>query len=406
MESGDRTVCAPTCRGRGPCVDPHVDVYLGLLVMARVLFVSSEGVIGGAETSLLLLTRQICARFEVAVACPAPSPLSKALAADGIESHALPQPPRVRCSSPRYAAYWLATVCGLVRAIRLTKPDIVHANTFYAGAASLPATLVTRRRLLLHARDLVDFGILTRLFDRHCNRVIAVSHAVKCALVSRGIAAHRIQVVYNGLDTNGSLHDGPHENAPPPVRKAEDFVFAHVGQFAPWKNHDIFIKAAAVVARDLPQAQFVIVGDDLFERDGAYKRDLGDLVRRSPAADRIHLWGWRTDMEEVWPAVDCLVHTAEREAFGRVIVEAMGHRIAVIAAACGGPAEIIHADRTGVLVPPGNVEALGEAMLRVARDREFAGRIATAGYRHVLSNFTAPQTAARVQEVYEDILSS
>lgn len=376
--------------------------------MARILFVSSEGVIGGAETSLLLLARHVRARFAVAVACPAPSPLSQALAAEGIEGHALPRPPRTRCSSPRYAVYWPAAVCGLVKAIRLTEPDLVHANTFYAGAASLPAALITRRRLLLHARDLADFGILTRLFDRHCSRVIAVSHTVKCTLISQGIAPDRIHVVYNGLDTNGSMNPGLPENVParPRPRKLKGFVFAHVAQFAPWKNHDIFIRAAAVVGRDLPHAQFVIVGDDLLQRDGTYKRDLCNLVRRSPAADRIHLWGWRTDMERVWPAVDCLVHTAEREAFGRVIIEAMGHRIAVIAAACGGPTEIIHAEQTGVLVPPANVEALGAAMLRVARDREFADRIALAGYRHVLSSFTARQTAARVQQIYDDVLSS
>ncbi len=400
-------VYARPCRGRGRSVDRRVNLCPGLFVMAQILFVSSEGVLGGAETSLLLLARHIDARFVVTVACPAPSPLSEALAADGIESHALPQPPAVRCSSPRYAAYWSAAVCTLVRAIRRTQPDLVHANTFYAGATSLPAVLIARRKLLVHARDLVDFGILTKLFDRYCSRVIAVSHAVKRALVSRGVSPDRIHVVYNGLDTNGFMNPGPPENVPEPrPRELKGFVFAHVGQFVPWKNHGLFIRAAAVVARDLSQAQFVIVGDDLRRRDETYQRDLCNLAQNSPAADRIHLWGWRTDMERVWPAVDCLVHTAEREAFGRVIIEAMGHRIAVIAADCGGPAEIIHTERTGVLVPPANVAALSAAMLRVARDREFADRIVAAGYRHVLSNFTARQTAACVQQVYDDVLSS
>ncbi len=161
-----------TCRGRGRPVGLPVNLWPGLFVMARILFVSSEGVLGGAETSLLLPARHVGARFMVAVACPAPSPLSEALAGDGIESHAPPQPPAVRRSSPRYAAYWPAAVCTLVRAIQRTRPDLVHANTFYAGAASLPAALIGRRKLLLHARDLVNFGILTRLFDRYCRRGI------------------------------------------------------------------------------------------------------------------------------------------------------------------------------------------------------------------------------------------
>jgi glycosyltransferase involved in cell wall biosynthesis len=376
--------------------------------MARILLVSTEGMIGGAESSLLSLVRNLSARFPAAVACPVPSPLSQALAAGGIESHALPQPPAVAYRSPRWAAYWPTAVGSLVKAIRRTRTDLVHANTFSAGAASLVGALITRRQLLLHARDLTDFGGLTPVYGRYAARLVAVSHTVKEHLVARGVPPTKIAVAYNGLDGGGPPGAGACAGTavPHPMRRAGDFVFAQVGQFVPWKNHDIFLQAAGQVARDLPHAQFAFVGDDLFRRDGAYKRSLYYAARYSPAAERIHFWGWRTDMEDVWPAIDCLVHTAEHEPFGRVIIEAMAHRIPVIAAAGGGPAEILRTGQTGVLVPPRDVEALAAAMLRVARDREFAATIAAAGRRHALCYFTAAQTAARVQEIYEEVLSA
>ncbi len=383
--------------------------------MARILLVNSEGGIGGAETSLLLLLKHLCARFVLSVACPAPSPLSAAVVSLGIEHHAIPEPPGLshgspcrgvpiamfRVGGPR-AAYEAATVYSLTRAIRRTGANLIHANTFYAGAVSVVAAFVTRRRLLLHARDLADFRILARLFGRCSKCILAVSHAVRRALISRGVRPDKIEVVYNGLD---SRYPGPHE-AFRSARKACHFTFAHVGQFVPWKNHAAFLQAAAQVAPELPQAQFAVIGDDLFQRDRIYKREVYKLAERSSAADRIQFWGWRQNMEEVWPAIDCLVHTAEREAFGRVVIEAMAHRVPVIAVASGGPAEIIQGNRTGLLVPPGDLRALIEAMLRVARDRDLADRIAGAGYHHVLSNFTARQTAARVQEIYESVLSA
>lgn len=374
--------------------------------MARILLVNSEGGIGGAETSLLLLLKHLCGRLALSVACPAPSPLSAAVVSLGIDHHAIPEPPRGSQGSPRRgvarAAYEAATVYSLAGAIRRTGANLVHANTFYAGAISLVPAFVTGRRLLLHARDLADFGILTGLFGRCSKCVVAVSHAVRRALISRGVHPGKIEVVYNGLDSRCS---GPNE-ALRLVRDSRDFTFAHVGQFVPWKNHAAFLQAAAQVAPELPRARFAIIGDDLFQRDRIYKRAVYKLAERSSAAERIQFWGWREDMEEVWPAIDCLVHTAEREAFGRVVIEAMAHRVPVIAVASGGPAEILQANRTGLLVPPGDIRALVEAMLRVARDRELADRIAEAGYHHALSNFTACQTAARVQEIYESILSA
>ncbi len=375
--------------------------------MARILFVSSEGRLGGAETSLLLHLKSLDGRFACSVACPAPSSLAQALAAQGIETHPLPPPPACRYRSRRGVAWWWAAVRGLVTATRRTRPDLIHANTFYAGTAALLAALVTRRKLIVHARDLVDFGTLVRCYGWYADRLVAVSGAVKKELVSRGVRPDKVEVVPNGLDLDAIRLPGagPEASAPRPAPR-EDFVFAHVGQFAPWKNHEIFLRAAEQVARDLPRAQFVIVGDDLFGRNSLYKRTLYYSARYCAAADRIHFWGWRTDMEDVWPAVDCLVHTAETEAFGRVIIEAMAHGIPVIATDRGGPAEILQAGRTGVLVPPRDVETLRRAMLRVARDAPFARGLAVAGRRYACSHFAASRTAARMQEIYEEVLSA
>jgi glycosyltransferase involved in cell wall biosynthesis len=174
----------------------------------------------------------------------------------------------------------------------------------------------------------------------------------------------------------------------------------------PWKNQTGFIEAASRLARELPEARFLLVGDDIFGRDSRYKNDLLDRIKNSPIAEKVSFLGWQKQMECVWPKIDCLVHTAEREPFGRVVIEAMAHKVPVIAADRCGPAEIIRNGRTGILFEPGDVEQLTEAMLKIARDRTFAAAIAQGAERQVLSNFTADKTAAGIEQIYARVLAA
>jgi glycosyltransferase involved in cell wall biosynthesis len=371
--------------------------------MARILFVNLEGRIAGAERSLLLLIEHLRAQFAISVACPAASPLAAALRSMQIDSFGLDGPANRSSFSILGLARWLRTSWRLIRIVSKAKPDIIHANSFYSAVPSILVAVVMRKKLLLHARDLASFGFFARICGYFCHRIIAVSCCVKNALVQDGVSPDKIRVVYNGVDS--CSFSQKREGANSSGHSKGDFVFANVGQFVPWKNHMLFLKAASDVGGQQADARFVLVGDDLFGRDGGYKQSVIDYAENSPIADRIALWGWRDDMHEVWPGIDCLVHTAEREPFGRVIVEAMANRIPVIAVGSGGPKEIIEDQKTGILVQADDVEELGRAMLGVVRDRQFARRLADAGYEHAASNFTADKTAVQIKEVYGELLA-
>lgn len=366
--------------------------------MAKIIFVNLEGKIGGAERSLLLLAKHLRSEFGVSVACPCASPLSAALSELGINSYELPSPPKRTHSSFLSLWYWLKTTWSLIRIILKTRPDIIHANSFYAGVPSVVAALLTRKKLLLHARDLADFGFLTKIFGRFCKKIIAVSFAVRNALVENGISPDKIEVVYNGIDTDCFAQ---------PVKNGNDsFVFAHVGQFVPWKNHIIFLKAASIVGRRLSVAKFVIVGDDIFGRNRDYKHSVLDYAKNSVITEQISFPGWQENMNEVWSKIDCLVHTASQEPFGRVIIEAMSHRVPIVAVDSCGPGEIIGDGETGILVQADDVEGLSEAMLKIATDTKLKTRLAEAGYQYVTSNFTAERTATLIKEIYDEVLST
>ena len=359
----------------------------------------------GAEHSLLVMARSLSSRFEPAVACPVPSPLSRALAEETIQSFCLPDPPDGSYSSPRSCGYWAQAARRLTTIARHLCPDLIHANSLCAGLAALPAVAAVKTRLVVHARDLTRHRWAARLCGRFCRRMIAVSSSVRDSCVHAGVDAVKIRVVYNAVDRVPSNMGEETEcsvRTPPCQPRC---VFANVGQFVPWKNQLLFLDAASRVAELLPTCRFVLVGDDLFGRDGGYRRKVLDQARSSAAADKITFAGWQDDMARIWPAIHCLVHTAEREPFGRVIIEAMSHRIPVIAVDACGPSEIIENDRAGILVPPNDVEALVSAMLRIARDRQEAERMGIAGYNHVLLRFTRVRMARELVDVYAEILT-
>jgi glycosyltransferase involved in cell wall biosynthesis len=366
--------------------------------------VNLEGNVAGAQRSLLLLAKYLQRDFTLGVACPCRSPLSEALDAMGIDCYALPAPPR-RYRSIRSIPYWVRTAFKVARIVLLAKPDIIHANSFKGGAASLPAALLTGKRLIMHARDFSRCGFLLRLCSRHCAKIVAVSRAVKNDLVRQGAKADNIEVIHNGADASST---GPaasdrtlHHNRT--RGDNHEFIFGQVGQLVPWKNHAVFLEAAARVAKTLPHARFVLVGDDIFGRDAKYKTGLLQQIKDRDIAERISLTGWNKDMERVWPGISCLVHTAESEPFGRVIIEAMAHKVPVIAVGTAGPGEIIETDKSGILIQPGDVEGLSKAMLRVAQDNELAQNLGQAGYSRVISNFTAEKTTAQMRQIYSQV---
>jgi glycosyltransferase involved in cell wall biosynthesis len=100
------------------------------------------------------------------------------------------------------------------------------------------------------------------------------------------------------------------------------------------------------------------------------------------------------------------VHTADCEPFGRVIIEAMGHNVPVIAINKCGPSEIIQNGETGILVNPDNIKELSEAMLKIAGDKGFALKLASAAYEYVTSRFSAETTAKHIQKIYQQFLAA
>jgi glycosyltransferase involved in cell wall biosynthesis len=363
----------------------------------QILFVNIEGKIAGAEQSLLLLTRHLTRDFHITAACPVPSPLAQVFSHLQTNTFGILAPPR-RTNWLIWAIYFVTVNLQIVLIIFRTKPALMYANTSKAMLASMFAAILTRKKMIWHVRDLPHFNLVSKICGFFGNRVIAVSNTVKDMLIGHGIKPTIIKVVYNGVQIENSLAANK-TNCSKPIR------FANIGQLVPWKKQDVFIEAAVCFIRDGGNAEFILVGDDIFGRDALYKAKLVNKIEASGMGDKITFMGWHADMETLWSQIDCLVHTADSEPFGRVIIEAMAHKVPVIAADSGGPAEIIQDGVTGLLVKTGDIGELAQAMKRIAIDSNFARTLIDTAFNHVVTNFSAEKTAQGVKAIYQEVLA-
>jgi glycosyltransferase involved in cell wall biosynthesis len=296
------------------------------------------------------------------------------------------------------------------------------------GALSLPSLLRLRRALrgadLVHTHGLFGVNVLGRVAGRlvgarvlshmHientfrpgfgralqvrldnltawlCFRIVAVSDATRATLLAQGYPAQRVVTVHNGIDR------GPAAPERPAGVPADVPLVGEVARLCEVKGQRELIRA---VAR-LDGVWVVLAGDDI-EQGGAFRRGLEAEAARVGVADRIVFTGYRADVDELLAALDIFVLPSSAEGLPMTILEAMAQGTPVVATSVGGTPELVGAD-TGVLVPPGDVDALVEALRDLLADPARADRLAAAGRRRVETEFSAAAMAERVLELYAE----
>jgi len=362
--------------------------------MPKVLYVSHTARIGGAEHSLLDLIAGLPQHYAPMAACPE-GPLADELTRRGVSVSTIDLVRFKRTLCPAcLAGYWLAWrrgVRSIAGIISEEGVDLVHANSttahLYAGAAAARAGVPS----VWHVRDTSVPAAARRLL-RKADACIAISRYV--AECVRGGGCAEPMVIYNGVDLE-VFHPASGPRQP---------LVAMVGQLVPWKNHADFIRAAATVAKEVPASRFLIVGSDLFGDHPDYPARLESLARELGVAGCLEFTGHREDVAELLRTLAVMVLPSRGEPFGRVAAEAMASAVPVVAYAEGGPAEIVEHERTGILVPPGDVSGLAAGVVRLLRDPAQARRMGEAGRARAAEMFDCRRTAREVAAVYDSLL--
>lgn len=362
----------------------------------RVLHIIRSLEAGGAERIVVeYALNHDTARYTAEVCClEQAGHLAEPLVESGIPVHVL----------GRKGRRDIGALFRLARLMRRGRFDVVHYHNFGPLVFGLPAAVlahihcvVRTEHNVVHWRSVVR-RIVSRLSALRENAQIAVSEAVRRSHIAcSDLTGERCVTVWNGIDPARLEHGGDKRATRAALGIPHDTVVAlAVGSLTPQKNYGNLLDAAAHALRDTTGVVFLIVGSGVLEpelRARAEELGLGDGLR---------FLGERGDVPAILAASDILVNSSSWEGLPVSILEAMAAGIPTVATDVGGNAELLTAGGpSGVVVPPADSRALGDAILELAASPERREHLGARARVAVAERFSAECMTRETERVYD-----
>lgn len=378
----------------------------------NILFITTYTGIGGGESLQLNLMGALDrARYRLHLLTPRDGPFPQAAAKLGVTTHVLPFRGATTLFIPRLWALFpiTARLCAFLQAHAIS----AVMSDYHALPFILPAAESQRLHVLWNAMGWW-FPIRPwqrRFFLRPALRILAITNAVKEGLLGNPprLSPDRIEVVIPGVDTRQFKPgiDGSPVRARLGIGPDVPLV-AMVGRFQAAKGHEVFQKAVRSIAQAVPEARFVVSGDNTgtfkVAKDEAYKQAiLRDAGRDPILRERLTYLGFYPDVREVIAASDVMVCSSNFESLSFVAMESMALERPIVSTRVGGPSETILDGVTGYLVPPRDAEAIADRVVALLRNPALRRKMGVAGRDHVLRNLSIERYAAAISAIFEDM---
>ncbi len=358
----------------------------------NILITSSTKAFGGMENQTVNLLRALSGRgHSVVLGAPAGSPVYEKARQSGVQ---------VEDISFANAGDLLA-VLKMAKAVRRHKTEFVVATMgkeYWPVALGAKKLLGTKVIFMRHMADRLK-GHTAWLVRHAVDKVVAVSGFVRQGLMEAGVPPEKISVVYNGIDVDRfSLSGQERQGARAEFNfSPRDIVVGSAGALNEGKGLFVLLKAAGLLKKNKnrPGMNFLKL---LMVGEGPGRAELEAEAARLGVTAVFP--GRRLDMERMYRAMDIFAFPSVcRETFGMVVIEAMASGLPVVASTVGGVPEIVKDGENGLLVPPGNHEALALAVARLAEDAELSGRLVKNGRRTVAGLFSSEAMAGSFESV-------
>ncbi len=369
----------------------------------KVLYIQPNCVRGGIETVLLTLLRSVDrSHFEPHVVFLEPGDLAHEVRAIGVRVSVFPT------SHLRHAAETILTVLRLAQYMRNYHIDVIHCNSskaqIYGGLAAALTGIPDVYWLhnipsdRLGVDPMADLAFLIPASIRLTNSTETNHMTNRHPLVRR-----HPTILWYGLDFNHLTSSDQAAARPYNVSSRKHILL--IGRIQQWKGQHVLIQAAHILKRHRNDVCFDIVGSPTFAADQPYYDSLLAMAEELGVADVINFVPHTNNVAALYHSSEIVVHTSTTpEPFGLVVIEAMAAGRPVIATNVGGPVDSTDNGNTGLLVPPGDPQALADAILRLLDDPAEASRLAERGRQRVHALYSVDRMVADMQAVYEKVI--
>jgi glycosyltransferase involved in cell wall biosynthesis len=359
----------------------------------RVMFLHTMAHVGGAETLMVNLIRRLDrSRFAPELCC------LKTLGTLG-ELLAREIPAFDGLLKSKYDVRVLPRLVRLLRRRRIDAIITVGAGDkmfwgrLAARMAGVPGVICA-----IHSTGWPDrIGRLNRALTPLTDMYIAVADSHGRYLVNEErFPANKVCVISNGIDTEEFQPRSPNQELRSRLGIPPGPLVGTVARLRPEKNHGMFLEVASRIRREMPQAQFVIVGD------GPLENALPRQARQMGIADCVHFLGMRADVPEILALMDVFLLTSHIEANPVSIMEALAMGVPVVSTRVGSVPETVRQD-SGFLVEPGDAAKMTACTLQLLRDPERARAMGMAGREFIADHWSLEQMVRQYEDLIEAV---
>jgi glycosyltransferase involved in cell wall biosynthesis len=285
-------------------------------------------------------------------------------------------------------------------ALASQRPDIIHAHNTTSLHYAMLGRLVSRGRVVL--TDHAQIARVPRAFEWYLtDAAVAVSRDTAQKSTANRVLPE-VRVFHNGVDVEPPRRSRAEVRAELGIA-ADAVVAVHVARFVPLKAQDVVVRALAVLAKGTPAGAAITV---IFVGDGpehvAVERLAGDL---GVPPERARFLGYRTDVADLLGASDIFLLPSRTEGLPLSVLEAMTHRLAIVATPVGGVPELCTDGTDALFVPVDDPPALAAAMEKLAGDSAQRVRMGAAAHARALADFSFAAMTERYLDLYREVLS-
>ena len=365
--------------------------------LLKVMFLHTSVAVGGAESLLLDLIRRLDrSRFAPELCC------LKSLGSQG-EILAREIPVFQGLIRHKYDTRVIFRLARLMRErqvdaiVTVGAGDKMFWGRLAARLAKVPVVLCA-----IHSTGWPDpIGRLNKLLTRWTDAFIALAEPHRRYLIDEvGLPEEKVRIIPNGIDLERYQRKPPDENLRRKLGlSAGAPVAGIVARLRSEKNVEMFLDVAGEVGRELPETQFLIVGD------GPDRAALEERSARLGLDDRVRFLGNREDIPELLSLFDVFLLTSHIEASPVSIREAFALGKPVVATRVGSVAEAVSDGQNGYLVDPGDAEAMTRRVVELLRDPEQARAMGLAGREYVERYASLEMMVSGYEDLIDEIYS-
>ena len=308
----------------------------------------------------------------------------------------------------------LLAFISIYRLIKRIKPHIVHTHTSTAGVLGRAAAYLAGVPIIIHTPHGHVFHsyygyivtkmivFVERIMSLMTDKITALTDKERDEHLERGIASiEKYVIVHSGvmlqhiMNKDIDVETGKKKLGIP----QNSNVIGTVGRLVPVKGHKYLVSAAKRVTKEFENTVFVFVGDGYLE--SILERQAESLGIRKNTI----FAGWRSDVIDVLSLFDIFVLPSLNEGMGKVLIEGMALGKPIVASSVGGIIDLVKNDDNGILVPPRDSDALGDAILKLIRNRNMAQELGRNGKAKVYPEYDTTVMIRQIEGLYENLLN-